>query len=308
MARWTTSFTGTAHTRLFFDEPTNACWFAAEDGKIWSFRVLGQRLRAFGSGWNDAVAVLPSTDGLHLFVVLSNGDVVVVTHEHANQTDTAVVASIGATLIAAHRLADNTILVLDNAGQVSQVAPSDGTSKLVTALEGATLLAVDDAAGEILLAIPGATSEVYRFDLDGTAVGASVDVAARAVALAPPPQGATGVVVCDDTGAVFHQDWSGTINPFTFTIADVSSICRWHSLFIAAAPLSFSLVEWGDDVKALPITASADPLVSSGWTPMDVDYLAAGLAEDTSSGSSMKVQVPRPSRWRGRQAAGSSIA
>ena len=280
MARWTTPFTGTAHTHLFFDEPTNACWFAAEDGKIWSFRVLGQRLRAFGSGWNDAVAVLPSTDGLHLFVVLSTGDIVVVTHEHANQTEKAVVAAIDATLIAAHRLADNTIFILDNAGQVFRVAPSDGTSKLVTALEGATLLAVDDAAGEILLAIPGATSEVYRFDLDGTAVGTSVDVAARAVALAPPPQGTTGVVVCDDTGAVFHQDWSGTINPFTFTIADVSSICRWHSLFIAAAPLSFSLVEWGDDVKTLPITASADPLVSSGWTPMDVDYLAAGLAEE----------------------------
>ena len=86
--------------------------------------------------------------------------------------------------------------------------------------------------------------------LDGTPNGALFDVWARAIALAPPPSGATGVVVCDDTGAVFRQDWSGTVDPFTFVIAGASSICRWHSLFIAAAPASSGLVEWGDDVQS----------------------------------------------------------
>lgn len=280
MARWTTPFTSTVQSSLYFDERTNASWFVAADGQIWNFRVLGQRLRAFGSGWNDAVAVLPSTDGLHLFIVLSSGDVAVVKRESADRTEATVLVSVGATAVAAHRLTDNSIVVLDDGGQVSQVAPSDGSFNALVEVEGATLLTVDEAAGEILLAIPDATTEVRRFGLDGTPIGTPVDVAAHAVALAPPPPGATGVVVCDDTGTIFHEDWSGTVDPFTFVIAGALSICRWHSLFIAAAPASFALVEWGDDVKALPITAGPDPLVSSGWTPLDVDYAAAGLAQD----------------------------
>jgi len=126
MARWTTPFTSTVQSSLYFDERTNASWFVAADGQIWNFRVLGQRLRAFGSGWNDAVAVLPSTDGLHLFIVLSSGDVAVVKRESSDRTEATVLVSVGATAVAAHRLTDNSIVVLDDGGQVSQVAPSDG--------------------------------------------------------------------------------------------------------------------------------------------------------------------------------------
>ena len=39
MARWTTPFTSTVQGGLFFDERTNAAWFVAADGRIWSFCI-----------------------------------------------------------------------------------------------------------------------------------------------------------------------------------------------------------------------------------------------------------------------------
>lgn len=279
MARWATAFSGTVRTPLFFDEPTNACWFVAADGQIWSLRVLGQRLQAVGSGWTSAVAVLPSTDGLHLFVVLSTGDVAVVTRARANKDDASVLVSIGAPAVVAYRLVDNTIIVLDDAGHLGAIAPFDRTINTLIRLEGATLLTVDEAAGEVLLAVPGATTTVHRFKIDGTAVGTPVKISARAVAIAPPPPAESGVVVCDDSGRVFRHDWLGVIDPFTFDIQDVAAICRWQSLFIAAEPTSFALVEWGEDITVLPTTASPNPLVRSGWTSLHVDYAAAGLTQ-----------------------------
>ena len=58
MARWVSSLDSAIQAGVFFDEPTNACWFVTADGEIQSFRILGQRLRRVGSGWSDAVSVL----------------------------------------------------------------------------------------------------------------------------------------------------------------------------------------------------------------------------------------------------------
>ncbi len=95
MARWDSALDFSVQTGLCFDEPTNACWFGTTDGKVGSFRILGQKPRTLGSGWADAVAVLPSNDGLHLFVVVATGDVLVVARENAHRTKASVIASTG---------------------------------------------------------------------------------------------------------------------------------------------------------------------------------------------------------------------
>jgi hypothetical protein len=124
MARWTRLLESAIWTGIYFDEPTNACWFALGDGQIQNLRILGQRIHSFGVGWNDAVAVLPSTDGLHLFVVVSGGDVLVVKRENGHRTEGNVLVSIDATPVAATRLANNDLLVLDDSGQVYRVGRS----------------------------------------------------------------------------------------------------------------------------------------------------------------------------------------
>jgi hypothetical protein len=171
MARWTNVLENQSQTNIYFDEPTNACWFATIDGDLQQFRVLGQKFRRFGSGWQDAVAVLPSTDGLHLFLVVSGGDILVVKREDGERTQASVLLSTGVTLVAATRLLNNDLLVLDDVGQVYRVLFSAGTSYLFTAVAGANMLAADEASGELLLCVPDFTSQVYRFSLnDGSSV------------------------------------------------------------------------------------------------------------------------------------------
>ncbi|TAK60539.1 hypothetical protein [Methylobacter sp.] len=278
MARWTNVLENQSQTNIYFDEPTNACWFATVDGDIQQFRVLGQKFRRFGSGWQDAVAVLPSTDGLHLFLVVSYGDILVVKREDGDRIQASVLLSTGVTVVAATRLLNNDLLVLDDAGQVYRVVFSARTSDLFTTVAGAKMLTADEASGELLLCVPDLTSQVYRFSLnDGSSVSEPFDVAANVVALCVPPPGKNGVVVCDDIGNVFLEDWSGAVDPFTFNIPDGRSLSCWHSLVIAAASSSLTLIEWGQDVELLPVSAGPDPLVPAGWAPIFVDYASAGL-------------------------------
>src|SRR5215217_3753345 len=136
MARWTNVLENQSQTNIYFDEPTNACWFVTVDGDIQQFRVLGQKFRNFGSDWQDAVSVLPSTDGLHLFLVVSGGDILVVKREDGDRIQASVLLSTGVTLVAATRLANNDLLVLDDAGQVFRVVLAESTSDLFTAVEG----------------------------------------------------------------------------------------------------------------------------------------------------------------------------
>lgn len=268
-------------TQIYFDEPTNACWFGALDGKLRSFRILGGAFRDFGGGWTSAVAVFPSVDGLAVFIVEASGDLLAVARDRANHADAQTVLSIGTPVVAAQRLTNGDILALDASGRVHRLEPRLGTATvLTTAVAGARLLAVDQGADELAVAVPGPASELHRFKLaDGSAIGAPASVPFTINAVSAAPR-ASGLLLVDDAGVISLHDWSGQIDPFTVAKPGTSALCCWHSLVIAATPAALELVEWGDDVQDLPLAAGFDPLVPGGWAPLVADYAAAGLSPD----------------------------
>jgi len=48
MARWSFGVGGKIATTIYFDEPTNACWFGSDAGDLRVFTVLGQSTRILG--------------------------------------------------------------------------------------------------------------------------------------------------------------------------------------------------------------------------------------------------------------------
>lgn len=281
MARATFGVGGTIATTLCFDEPTNAAWFATTDGAIRTFRVLGQRTSVLGTGWTNVLAVLPSVDGLTFRVVLRTGEICVVARDRGHRADATVATSVGVALVAAVRLDDDDLLVLDDVGVIHRVSPSSGAvADFAEAVDGAALLAVDRRIGEVVVAAKADDWSVQRFKLeDGTTNGAPIPLAVALVGLASRADG-DGVLLADDTGAVTSARWSGAADAFSFTSAGLSALCAWHSLVIAAAGAELHLVEWGDDVDQMPLTCSFDPIAVGGWTPLTVDYSALALTPD----------------------------
>src|SRR5215469_16204619 len=107
MAHWTGAAGSTVTSTCFFDEPSNACWFATEDGQLRNFRILGQTTRILGSGWADAAAVLPSIDGLNVFVIAKTGEIFVASRAAADRAQASSLASIDASVLSATRLAND---------------------------------------------------------------------------------------------------------------------------------------------------------------------------------------------------------
>jgi len=146
MARWSFGVGGKIATTIYFDEPTNACWFGSDAGDLRVFTVLGQSTRILGSGWNDAVSVLPCVDGLTLVVVVASGDIFIVARDRADRAGATPAASIGIQVIAADRLGNGDVVALDVEGRVHRfVPPSGDLVVLVDNVAEATHIAVDDA-------------------------------------------------------------------------------------------------------------------------------------------------------------------
>jgi hypothetical protein len=278
MAHWTSTVGSTVISTCFFDEPSNACWFATEDGHLRHFRILRQSHRILGSGWSDAAAVLPSIDGLNVFVIAKTGEIFVASRAEADRAQASSLAAIDAAVLGATRLSNDDILILDNAGRVHQVTPNAGESAILATLDSAVALATDETTGELLLATPG---EVHRFQLsDGSSIGNPLAVVTPITgAIVSLAASAGSATICDDAGNISVQEWAGTVDPFHLVSPGATSICRWHSLVIAAAGSKLDLPEWGDDVQILPVIAELDPLVRGGWAPFHVDYAAAGLVQ-----------------------------
>ncbi|MDP1858337.1 MAG: hypothetical protein Q8K82_06695 [Gemmatimonadaceae bacterium] len=289
-------------TNLCFDEPSNACWFATSSGDIRTFRVLGQRVTTLGGGWGDALAVLPSIDGLSVRVVLRTGEVLVAARDNCQRAAATLVAAIGSAAIAAECLDGDALLILDASGTVHRVVPRDGsTSVLVDAGPDATLLAVDRTGGELVVAVHAATWELHRRKLqDGTAVAAPMPLTGALTAMATLPGGG-GVLMADDVGQVSKQRWSGATDPFSFSVPGATALCIWHSLVMTAAGSQLMLCEWGRDVTLLTLICGFDPIAVGGWAAMTVDYGALGLGIDEvewrvrEGHAAASVSVARPS-------------
>lgn len=279
MARWSFNVGGKVATTIYFDEPSNACWFGSDTGDLQVFTVLGQTTKLLGSGWNDAVSVLPSVDGLTLVVVVAAGDIFIVARDRADRADATAAASIGIQIMGADRLGNGDVVALDVEGRVHQFVPSSGElAVLVDQVPDATHLIVDDARGELIVAVSGATSLVHRFDAkDGTSLGLPTEVTSVITAITTAAA-EPGVLIADDNGNISPLLWSGAVDPFTVTAGAVTALCRWHSLVMIAVDDTLDLVEWGADVETLPVSASLDPLVIAGWAALNVDYGAAGIA------------------------------
>jgi hypothetical protein len=278
MANWTNPTASRVTSACFFDEPSNACWFATEDGQLRTFRILGSVSRSLGSGWPDAAAVLPSIDGLNVFIITKTGEVLVVPRREANRAQASLLAAIDVAVVGATRIETDEILILDDSGGIHRVKPRSGETVNLLMLHGAVALAADETAGELLLAT---AAEVYRFRLsDGTAIGTPLAIAAPitgdVLTLAAHAGGAT---ICDNAGNLSVQNWSGAVDPFSLVCPGATSICRWNSLVIVAAGTKLDLFEWGDDVETLPISAGVDPMVPGGWAAFHVDYAAAGFVQ-----------------------------
>jgi hypothetical protein len=272
---------GKLQTSLCFDDPSNAAWFATAPGELRSFRVLGQRTTLRGSGWPDAVAVLPSVDGLGVRIVVRTGEVFLAPCERCDRSDATLAVTLAATVLAAARLDHDELLILDAHGRLHRVVPGSGDSNVwLDVGPGTRLLSVDPVGGEVVVGVETEGWELRRFRIDdGTPVAAGVPVASRLTAIASRPDG-DGLWLADEKGVITTLRWSGAADPFALAVAGTSALCAWHSLVMAGAGAELHLGEWGDDVEILPLEAGLDPIAVGGWAPLAVDYAAIGLTPD----------------------------
>lgn len=267
-----------ASSGLAFDEPGNAVWFATEDGTIWSWRLLGERLSAAGSGWTDLVAVLPAADGLAVFVVGHGGEI----HRARREAVTAAEAELWFThatgIVAAALSPDGEVVLLDDAGDV-RVLDHAATIRTVASATGAAALCMLPDAGEVALAVPaGQDTEIERRALADGSVQGTVTVQHPVLSLTAH---GSGVAVADDAGRVTHVSWSsGEGSEFADVMGAASGISAWHSLVFAAAGTELTAVDWNDDVTTLPIERTLQPLAAGGWLPVTVDYGSVGIGVD----------------------------
>jgi hypothetical protein len=298
MASWTELLGDSIGSNAFFDNGSNACWFATADGTLRSFRILGQRVGALGSGWNDVAAVLPSIDGLNLFVVERGGKILVAARTGADRSAASLVLDTNSRLVAATRLPNDDIIFLDDTGQASLCRPVNGDLSPIVTLGGALALAVEGP--ELLLAT---ATDVHRLKLDdgsstGTALPAPAALAGPLVAIAGTGE---GVILCDSTGAIVRVDWAGNVDSFTLALPGSTTLCRWHSLAMVFTGQTLNLAEWGHDVSTLPVTVGLDPLVPGGWASFHVDYAAAGISQSevdwqvAEGAGAATISVARPS-------------
>lgn len=299
MATWTIPIGSPVNSTCFFDTATNACWFVGSDGSLRALRLLGQANSAYGSGWSGAAAALPSIDGLNLFAVMRSGEILVAARGDADRQSATELASLGAPAVAATRLSNDNLVILDDSGKISVLTPKTGALRSLAIVDGAVALSVDDPETELLVVT---VAQVHRVRLsDGSAIGAAVDVPAGLAPLASICADADGAILCGSGGVLARLDWTGNIDPFSPTIPQATSLCRWHSLIIAAAGSALELVEWGEDADALKMAAGLDPLAPGGWAPFEVDYGSAGLSQgdvdwDVAEGpEAATISVARPS-------------
>ncbi|MCC6433972.1 MAG: hypothetical protein IT196_02995 [Acidimicrobiales bacterium] len=273
MARWSTDLGVAVQGTLSFDGPSNAVWFVAADGRLGSLRVLGQRLSWHGEGWEDAAAAVPLADGLNLAVIHRNGAVDVVAMADAGAAVAHRILALAGTVIAAAGSEHGLVALLATGDLVSVDVATASAATIATGIDTPLGLAVDHAGRALIAA--GVPPELFRIDLaDGQPVGETLALTETPAALTGHPWH-DGALVAGATGLAAAL-WTATDTHIDATPA-VSALARWHSLVLAAAGTTIELIEWGDDVARLPLTAAPDPLVAGGWVPLHVDYAAAGL-------------------------------
>lgn len=276
MARWQHDVGKAFSTLIFFDGPTNSCWFATSDGQIRTFTLLRQVTRVLGSGWNDAIAVIPSIDGLSVFVVTSDGTVWVAARNAAERNRANAVATVDQAALSADRLPNGDLVVLDTTGTIHRVSWRSGEVQSTFSADLATTVAATSADDEVLITISEPASEVRRISLAHPTSPVET-LSLDSVIAVVEPHDSTGVVASDDAGKISKINWSGAAEPFSVDIPNTTSVCRWCSLYIVAAGSMLHFVEWGEDVQTLPLNAGLDPLVPGGWADLEVDYAGAGL-------------------------------
>ncbi|MEV4456953.1 hypothetical protein [Microbispora sp. NPDC049633] len=278
----TSSLPSSVITGLVFDEPGNSVWFATGDGRLGTWRLLGEVHTGLGSGWPDAVAVLPGVDGVSVRIVTAGGEVHVAARDRADRADAALSATHPTGLRAAAALDDGTLLLLDDDGAIVRLGI--GASEILVAAPAAAAavaMCVDEPANELLLAAPddgGGASLERRSLQDGTLLGA-VPLPHPVVSIVAFGGGALTV---DDAGVIRRLSWaSGEGAEEVALPAPVTGpVARWHSLVFAASGAGVTVVDWGSDVETLSIEASLQPLAAGGWAPMTVDYASIGIAAD----------------------------
>ncbi|SDM48243.1 hypothetical protein [Nonomuraea jiangxiensis] len=268
-------------TGLAFDEPGNAVWFATGDGHIGTWRLLGEVHTDLGTGWPDAIAVLPGVDGVSVRMVTAGGQVYVAARGRADRADAELSATHSTGLRAAAGLDDGTLLLLDGDGAVVRLR-AGAFELLVDAPAGAatTAMCVDPPADELLLATPsdggGGASLERRSLQDGTLLG-TVPVPHPVVSIVAFGGGALTV---DDAGTIRHLSWASGEGAGEAALPTpvTGPVARWHSLVFAASGAGITVVDWGSDTDTLAIEASLQPLAAGGWAPMTVDYDSLGIA------------------------------
>jgi hypothetical protein len=283
MASFTAALNSAPTTTLAFDEGSNSVWFIDAAGDFRSFRVLGQQFTTLGTGWPDSVAALPVYDGASALIVLKSGTIMTVARERADFPAAKSFASIGPTALAALRLPEGDIIILDETGTLHRCAKDDGTIVgFSIPIPGATALGLDRLKDLLLVieTLDNGTGQLHQLRLaDGLANAVPEALAVKVRALSESAL-TEGVLIAEDAGQVSLRRFDGIPDPFVFPASDITAITHWHSLVFAVSATQFYVVEWGDDETLLPIIANFDPLVRGGWAPMNVNYGHLGLSPD----------------------------
>lgn len=271
---------------LTFSPADSALWLGATAGEIVAFRLLDNRSRALGGGYQSPVAVLPLPNGLGVLVAEAAGRLLVANRSAAAAAQAATLVDLGRQIVAAHLHPDDaSVLVLESgpAARLLRIDLQTGAEQsLAQDLSNPSLLAVSAVDNLAVVVEQGDAGPAFvTVDMaTGALDRPAVAVPAGLTALCAAPGGAGGVLAAAGaTGELSLINLAGAAAvPGPAVGAEVQGIGCWGSLVLAITGAGALALEWGIDDGPVPLRVPLAPAFVSGWLPVEIDVSAGGLA------------------------------
>lgn len=269
-----------------FDEARNSVLAATTDGRLVAVRLFDAAVVEIGAGYTSPVGVLRLADGVRVAIAEADGAVLLAGRHRADRQHAWELAGFpGPILGLAEHPDSDALLVLsyDPETDGSRVSRCDLDTGDVTALAtvdaGRRMVVDPDGRRVIVLAVLADDSrQLVTIGLDdGSEITVDTDAYDH---VAAAPAGALFATRPDpstpDTDVLAL--WDGTETSYEPLPGRVDGLTRWGSLVLVASGAELHAVEWGMDEGPLPIAAPLGPLTKSGYTRLQVDLPALGLA------------------------------